>query len=264
MMDRTVDVGKNSPLWNMWQYYSTEFFLFPAAAPEDRGWGSSTLCEPHQPAETGGKLTMLIRFMGNLPHVLPILETFKRADHRGDREDEWGSIIGERKWTEWVKTEEDWAWRGSQLNFSSYLSVWQEQAAASPPVSQTEERGRACVHRWWSGFHSASPHPLHQTDVWWEVKHFAQTAQMRIKGIPLRRRSSAAEVFHDQLRKLQLALNCSVSEGFDSWPLDLTHFQWSTSLCKDANKTLPVLQSEVHYFNIFICLLGSISTTVLY
>lgn len=131
---------------------------------QDRGWGSSTLCEPHQPAETGGKLTMLIRFMGNLPHVFLILETFKRADHRGDREDDWGSNIGERKWTEWVKTEENWAWRGSQLNFSSYLSVRQEQAAASPPVSQTEERGRAFVHRWASGFHSASPHPLHQTD----------------------------------------------------------------------------------------------------
>lgn len=75
-------------------------FYSPAAAPEDRGWGSSTLCEPHQPAETGGKLTMLIRFMGNLPHVLLILETFKRADHRGDREDDRGSNIGERKWTE--------------------------------------------------------------------------------------------------------------------------------------------------------------------
>lgn len=211
-------------------------FYSPAAAPEDRGWGSSTLCELHQPAETGGKLTMLIRFMGNLPHVLLILESFKRADHRGDREDDWGLKIGERKWTEWVKTEEDWAWRGSQLNFSSYLSVWQEQAAASPPVSwpsDRRERGRAS-----SGFHS--PHPLHQTDIWWEVKHFTQTAQMRIKGIPLRRRSSAAKVFHDQLRKLQLALNCSVGEGFYSWPLYLTRSHWSISLYGDASKNLPV------------------------
>lgn len=29
-----------------------------------------------QPAGTGGKLTVLLRFMGNLPHVLPILEDF--------------------------------------------------------------------------------------------------------------------------------------------------------------------------------------------
>lgn len=97
-------------------------------------------------------------------------------------------------------------------------------------------------------------HSLHiLTNIRWEVKYFAQAAQIRIKGISPKQHSSAAEVFHDQLRKLQLALNHSVRMGLYSWPLYLTHFQWSISLYEDANKRKP-LSSKVRlifFFYIF-------------
>lgn len=68
------------------------------------------------------------------------------------------------------------------------------------------------------------------------------------EGISLKLHSSAAEVFHDQLWKLQLALNHSVSMELYRWPLYLTHYQWSISLYKGANQNPFFFQSEVDYF----------------
>lgn len=61
------------------------FYISTALPQDEQCLDSSILCEPYQPRETGGKLAVLLRFMGYLPHVKLIWVTFKRSNHKGNR-----------------------------------------------------------------------------------------------------------------------------------------------------------------------------------
>lgn len=162
-----------------------------------------------------------------------------------------GSNIGERKWTEWAKTEE----AHSLISPTICQSDRNKQKLCL--LSDRRMRLSATVQRWFCLNVTLSTSLWILANIRWEVKYFAQTAQIRIKGISPKQHSSAAEVFHDQLRKLQLALKHSVSMGFYSCPLYLTHFQWSISLYEDANKRNLCLLKRGWLFFLYIYLIFS-------
>lgn len=161
--------------------------------------------------------------MGNLPHVLLIWETFKRSHHRGSRKKQLvAQVFVKEKRTEGVKKE---LWnlskRAHSFIFTSCLSV-RKWAETLPPVSLYPDCLRFSPEMIPSEFHSH----LHTSLPWgyWpsnpprlildeKLKHLAPSAQIRMKGNSLKTHSSAAEVFADQLWKLQLALNLSVKYG---------------------------------------------------
>ena len=149
-------------------------------------------------------------------------------------------VFVKEKWTEGVKKE---LWnlskRAHSLIFTSCLSVW-KWAETLPPVSLYPDCLRFSPEMIPSEFHSH----LHTSLPWgcWpsklprlildeKLKHLAPSAQIRMKGNSLKTHSSAAEVFADQLWKLQLALNHSVKYGTFTAGLYFWHTSSKVSLC---------------------------------
>lgn len=172
--------------------------------------------------------------MGNLPHVLFIWASLKRSFHKGNRKKQLvAAVLMKESW------QNEWNRRSTALqkffrmksfqDAHSFISPtsclhWQEQAVTLPPVFRQTAGLWALTQKWFCPNLTpssdivyncaATDHQTCWTNTGGGINHLSQSAQRRAEEILGGNTSLAAEVFRNQLWKLQLAMN---SQGFYSW-----------------------------------------------